>query len=370
MVYAPRESSLTARDGRLKMGLFAANLTGGGAITTVPERWKPTWENNLELARLADDAGLELMLPVARWIGYGGETDFQGVSLETVTWAAGLLAATKRINVFSTVHTAFIHPIVAAKQMATVDQIGQGRFGLNVVCGWNKPEYDMFGYDLPEAHTDRYGHGKEWLEIIRRIWTETERFDWDGKYFSLRNVAGSPKPHGGTVPPVMNAGSSAEGRDFAAANTDVLFTSISEIDKAATDIAEFKASARRTYGRDIEVFTNCYVVCRPTREEARAYHHYYAVENADQAAVERLMSLSGLYAKSFPPDVFTRFKERFAGGHGVYPLIGTPDDIADEIERVVQAGFSGLVVNFVNYLDEFPYFRDEVLPRLAAKGLR
>src|SRR5882724_1665790 len=88
------------------------------------------------------------MLPIARWIGYGGETDFHGSVLETLIWATGLLANTKHINVFATVHTAFIHPLVAAKQLATADQLSHGRLGLNVVAGWNKPEYDAFGIDL------------------------------------------------------------------------------------------------------------------------------------------------------------------------------------------------------------------------------
>ncbi|GIR69686.1 MAG: hypothetical protein CM15mP74_09370 [Halieaceae bacterium] len=89
------------------------------------------------------------MLPIARWIGYGGETDFHGNVLETVTWAAGLVAHSQNIQVFATVHTAFNHPIVVAKQLATLDQLSNGRIGLNVVAGWNKPEYDAFGMDLP-----------------------------------------------------------------------------------------------------------------------------------------------------------------------------------------------------------------------------
>lgn len=365
-----RENRLTANDGRLKLGLFAANCAGGGAITTVPERWEATWDNNLALAQMADSAGLELMLPVARWVGYGGSSNFQGTVLETISWAAGLLASTRDINVFSTVHTAFSHPIVAAKQLATADHIGRGRLGLNVVCGWNKPEYEMFGYDLPGDHTDRYAFGQEWLDIVRRVWTDETPSDWHGQHFQLKGVVGEPKPVGGTLPPILNAGSSTEGRDFAARNSDFLFTSISEIDKGSEDLRAFKSMANLKYNRDVRAFTTAYVVCRPTRAEAEAYHHYYAVENADTEAVDRLMSLSGLYAKSFPPEVFTKFKERFAGGHGVYPLIGSPDDIADELERIYQASFSGVVVNFVNYLDEFPYFRDEVLPRLAAKGIR
>lgn len=132
-------------DNKFKLGFFAANCSGGMAVTQLPERWQNTWENNLKLAKLADAAGIEFMLPIARWIGYGGTTDFHGSVLETMTWAAGLLAHTQHINVFATIHTACNHPVVLAKQIATIDQIGRGRAGLNIVCGWNKPEYDAMG---------------------------------------------------------------------------------------------------------------------------------------------------------------------------------------------------------------------------------
>ena len=58
---------------------------------------------------------------------------------------AGLLASSKRITVFGTVHAPLFNPIIAAKMMMTADHIGQGRFGLNIVCGWNEDEFEMFG---------------------------------------------------------------------------------------------------------------------------------------------------------------------------------------------------------------------------------
>ena len=61
----------------LKIGLFGANCSNGLAATTVPERWEANWDNNLSLARMADEAGLEFMLPIARWRGFGGESHFQ-----------------------------------------------------------------------------------------------------------------------------------------------------------------------------------------------------------------------------------------------------------------------------------------------------
>ena len=66
-------------ENKLKLGFFSPNCSSGMAVTRAPERWENTWNNNIALAQLADEAGIEFMLPIARWIGYGGETDFHGV---------------------------------------------------------------------------------------------------------------------------------------------------------------------------------------------------------------------------------------------------------------------------------------------------
>ncbi len=364
-----RTNNSMFNDNKLKLGVFSPNCSGGMAITTVPERWDASWENNRTLALMLDEAGIEFILPIARWVGYGGETDFQGATLETMTWCTGLLACTRQITVFATAHASFHHPIVAAKMCATMDQISAGRFGLNIVCGWNKHEYDMFNIELPDSHDVRYSYGQEWFDVVRRIWTSEEPFDWSDRFFTLRHVYGNPKPFGGALPPVMNAGSSEQGRDFAARNADYLFTVLIDLESGRQNVVSIKERAK-AYGREIGVFTTSYVVCRPSRKEAEDYHDHYANRHADWPAVDRLMALQGLHAKSFPPEAFTHFRNRFAAGHGVYPLVGTPDHIADEMARIHDAGFAGTTITFVDYNAEFPYFRDEVLPRLEAKGLR
>src|ERR1700731_2178732 len=130
-----------------KIGFFGPNCSSGRYCTTVPERWSGDWDDNLRLARMMDDAGIDFMLPIGRWKGYGGDTDYQGTTLETIIWATALLAATKRITVFGTVHAPIFNPVVAAKEMVTADHIGEGRFGLNIVVGWNEGEFDMFGVE-------------------------------------------------------------------------------------------------------------------------------------------------------------------------------------------------------------------------------
>ncbi len=365
---APGRNESMFNSNRLKLGIFAPNCSSGLAVTKVAERWDASWTGNLELARQADAAGIEFILPIARWRGYGGETNFEGSTLETITWASGLLAQTSGITVFGTVHAPLVHPILAAKQMVTADHIGQGRFGLNIVCGWNQDEFDMFGQAQRE-HDRRYEYGQEWWEVVRRIWSDPGEFDYAGDFLRLRRVCGDPKPWGGRRPAVMNAGSSRAGRAFAARNADFLFTVLIDLDKGRQDVASISRLASQL-NRRIGIFTTAYVVCRRTCGEAEEYHRHYAREEADWDAVDRLMELQGLHAQSFPPEAFQLYRDRFAGGHGVYPIVGDPDSVAAELERISQAGFAGTTVSFVNYTEEFPYFRDEVLPRLERKGLR
>jgi FMNH2-dependent dimethyl sulfone monooxygenase len=203
-------------DNLLKLGFFGANCSSGRYVTKVPERWSGNWEDNLRLVLMMDEAGMDFMLPIGRWKGYGGDTDYQGAAYETITWASGLLAATKRITVFGTVHAPLFPPLIAAKMIVTADHIGRGRFGLNIVCGWNENEFDMFGVK-PGDHDARYRQGQEWIDVLRRAWTEDD-FDFKGEFFNLKGVREKPKPYGGTLPLTMNAGASGDGRAVALRN--------------------------------------------------------------------------------------------------------------------------------------------------------
>ena len=83
-----------------------------------------------------------------------------------------------------TVHAPLIAPLIAAKEFVTADHIGQGRFELNIVCGWNEGEFEMFGATLSD-HESRYDYAQEWLEIVKLAWSEGEDFDFTGRFFNL-----------------------------------------------------------------------------------------------------------------------------------------------------------------------------------------
>jgi FMNH2-dependent dimethyl sulfone monooxygenase len=229
---------------RFKLGLFGLNCSGGLTMTKAAEHWEASWDNNVKAAKLSEEAGLEFILPVARWHGYRGETDSEGTSLETLTWASGILAETKDLVAFGTVHVPLINPIFAAKQCITADQIGQGRFGLNIVSGWNAGEFEMFGTELLE-HDERYLYSEEWATIVKRVWAEQEPFDFAGKYFNLKRVTIKPKPVGEGRPLLMSAGSSRAGRAFAARHADCLFMVVVDAETLPQEIVALREQAGR-----------------------------------------------------------------------------------------------------------------------------
>jgi alkanesulfonate monooxygenase SsuD/methylene tetrahydromethanopterin reductase-like flavin-dependent oxidoreductase (luciferase family) len=356
---------------RLKLGLFGANCSSGRAVTTVPERWSGSWPDCLKLAQMADDAGIEFMLPIGRWKGYGGETDYQGATFETVTWACGLLANTRRLTVFGTVHAPLIAPLIAAKEFATADHIGEGRFGLNVVCGWNEGEFEMFGATLRD-HESRYEYAQEWLDAIKLAWSAPEDFDFNGRFIGLKKVRAKPKPYGGSRPLIMNAGASSTGQAFAIRNCDALFSHVSSamrLEETAAHVKKVRALAREG-GREIDVYTVGVVTCRPTAREAEEYWRHCIVDNADWAAVDSILAMRNITQETHGQEEFDRLRKHQANGMGGLPLVGDPDMVAQQLAQLAAAGLTGIAVSFVNYLDELPYFCAEVLPRLARLGLR
>ena len=366
-----RERAAMYSGNRLKLGLFGANCSSGRAVTTVPERWSGNWPDCLRLARMADAAGIEFMLPIGRWKGYGGDTDYQGATLETVTWACGLLAQTRRLTVFGTVHAPLIPPLIAAKEFVTADHIGEGRFGLNVVCGWNEGEFEMFGATLRD-HAARYDYAQEWLDIIKLAWSAPDDFDFDGEFFKLRRVRSKPKPYGGSRPLIMNAGASPTGQSFAMRNCDALFSHISygmSLDETAGYVTRLRGTARQA-GREIDVYTVGVVTCRPTEREAEDYWRHSILDHADWAAVDSILAMRNITAATHGTEEFDRLRRHQANGMGGLPLVGDPDTVAQQMARLAEAGLAGIAVSFVNYLDELPYFCTEVLPRLARAGLR
>lgn len=351
---------------KMKLGIFGQNCSFGCTITHAESTFEPTYEHNLKISQQADKLGFELLVPVGRWKGFGGTTDFNGTCLETYTWATAMATQTENIMVFSTSHVPTIHPIMAAKQGATIDHISRGRWGLNIVCGWFSPEMEMFAAKQME-HDSRYRYAGEWLHVIKRLWTE-QNFDHEGDHFQVKDGYMLPKPLQQPYPVLINAGFSPAGQDFSAREVDFNFIQVDTLAHGQEVVRSVKKQAAN-YNREIGIMSYGFVVCRHTEEEAqRAYRS--VIDQGDWVAARNIINLLGVESQSFSDEALTQFAERFIAGWGGYPLVGTPEQVVQEMLKLEQSGIEGLILSWLDYNEELQFFGERVMPLMREAGLR
>ncbi len=355
-------------DQKMKLGLFGTNCSHGLIMSHAPTTYEVTWAHTKAIAQRADQIGFEAMVPVARWKGFGGSTNFNGNCFETYTWAAGLAEATERIAIASTSHLPTIHPIVAAKAATTIDHISAGRFALNLVMGWIPPEMEMFGRQQRE-HDERYAFGQEWIDFATKLWTEEGSFDIDSANFNGFDLEAYPKPHQAPRPVLLNAGNSPAGIDFSARNVDINFASLDTLENIKLYTDKVRAKARDDYQRDIDVMTYGLIVCRDTEQEAKDAFQQ-VVDEGDWGAAGNVIRIAGSGASQSFDHAVKEMQERFIAGWGGYPIVGTPEQVTEELGRLSAAGMGGMIMGMIDYHEELEYFGDNVMPLLKQAGLR
>ena len=233
------------------------------------------------------------------------------------------------------------------------------------MCGWFKPEIEMFGKEqLP--HGERYQMADEWVTCVKRAWTEQD-FTHTGKYYSIKDGYLSPKPIQQPGPILLNAGNSEDGREFSAKEMDFNFitiTTAADAKKLVKDISKRAAS----YKRECGVMSQAFVCCRDTEEEAKEAYDAILKEG-DWEAAKNVMDLLGIESSSFNSTI-NEFSERFVAGWGGYPLVGTPEQVVEKIKELSDFGVEGLILSWLDFRQELQYFGEKVLPLLEQEGLR
>ena len=349
---------------RMQLGLFMPNCSHAYSISTYkpdPTDW--TYDSNLRIARAAEAAGFDFLFPVAKWKGYGGQTDYLGNSLETMTWASAILANTTRIKVFSTVHVPVFHPVATAKMGATLDHIGKGRWGLNIVSGWSELEFGMMGIEVM-PHAERYRRTEAYIEILKGLWTqEPGTFNYECPWYKITNGYVRPQPVQKPHPPIANAGVSEDAKNTVSRLCDWAFISPFSVEQAPEVVADIKARAQR-HGRTVQCACYPYVLWRDTEKEAQEERRRI-VENMDRVAVENWAH--GLQLQSGSFDNFTA--EMYAFGGGGLPLVGTKEQVAEMLKKLYDGGMDGFLMMMLDYYQDTLRFEREILPLLRQMGV-
>jgi long-chain alkane monooxygenase len=331
-----------------------------------------------------------------------------------------LAQVTSQLGFAVTVSATYEPPFAHARRMSTVDHLTKGRIGWNVVTSYLDNAARNFGLDGQIAHDERYERAEEYLEVCYELWegswedgavlrdrargiftdpAKVHYIDHAGTYF---RVAGphlsEPSPQ--RTPVVFQATGSPRGKRFAGQHAEAVFLASSSIEKVAADIAEIRKLAAE-HGRapdDVKIFNHFRFIVGRTREEAEA--------KADEYARFRTVEsrFYGLDLTSYDPDTLLQdvelpaddsgrgpgrylgqFIEEWAGrptvrdllatirrngGVDPFAVVGTPEEIAGQIEEyVARTDLDGFNVHSNVSLESYRDFVELVVPVLQARGL-
>jgi pyrimidine oxygenase len=356
------EFGLPSDRGGKDLGVFLPMANGGWILSTNSPIREASYDYNRRIAVLAEDIGLDFIMSMAKWRGYGGETQQWRYALDSQMLMAALAAVTKRVKVLTTVHTLLQNPAVTAKMIATLDLISNGRAGLNIVTGAYKGEFEqMHAWLNNVGHDERYDLADEWITIIKRLWTE-ESVTFKGKYFTMDDCQSDPKP---TRPPfLVCAGTSTRGMRFTADQADAMFCGGKDDAELAQVSTDMKAMARDS-GRTIKTYTMLNLVIGETEEAAQAEAEYYRA-GFDMEACKGMMRAYGfLDAEIGKENSFVqKARSSFMSSH----LIGAPDMVAKRlIEMVERCDLDGIMLIFPEYLKSMTVFAREIMPQIRAR---
>jgi len=352
----------------MDIGVFIPIANNGWLISTTSPQYMPTFDLNREIVQKAERYGLDFALSMIKLRGFGGKSEFWDHALESFTLMAGLAAVTTRIRLYASVAALTIPPAIVARMASTIDSISHGRFGVNIVSGWAKGEYDQMGLWPGEVHfARRYDYSTEYVRIMRELW-ETGRCDFKGEFFQMNDCRLSPQPQ--TPIKIVAAGQSPRGMQFGAEFCDYNFTLGSGVNTPAAYAPTNKqmlAAAART-GRDVGTYVLFMVIADETDEAAMAkWQHYKAGTDldalawmSDQAGADP-NAAEGSTAKAIAvPEGAINFN--------MGTLVGSYASIARMLDEAAAVpGTKGIMLTFDDFLIGMEQFGQRIQPLMASR---
>jgi len=347
----------------LDLGIFLPNAKGGAIMAeTSPPQYLPTWKLNALNAKVAEEAGFAFLLSMVKWRGFGGTTNHWDYSLESFTLMAACAAVTSRIELYASVAISSIHPAVIAKMTSTIDNISGGRFGVNIVSGWNKLEYQQMGlWKGDEYFKYRYEYATEYLEVLRVLWAKG-RASHEGRFFKLEDCKSYPTPS--RKIPIICAGQSERGLRFTAQHAD--FSFLGGQDDSLADLGKLNAKLQdmaRSYGRNVGAYVLLTVIAEETDEAAFAKRDFY-IEHSDKVAMAEWARVAGMD--------FSRatYKDLAIQTFMAIPYVaGSYGTVAAYLDGLAEQGLAGVCFIFPDYEHDLLRLVDNVLPLLKYRSL-
>lgn len=358
----------------MKFGVFLPNGSNGYIMSTAIEPYLPTWELNKAITIEAERQGLDFVLSMMKFRGFGGETGHWDACLESFSLMSGLAGVTERIGLFPSVTLLAQHPAYVARIMATLDDISGGRAGLNIVTGWNAPEYTQMGMWRGDAYYEqRYDYALDYVSVLRALWRDG-RVTHRSAYFELDDCSCLPTPKNEI--PIVSAGQSPAGRAFVSKIGGHNFV-IAPPGELGPLSAEVRA-AGEAEGTRVGIYALLHVVADETEKRARQTVERI-VAGGDLGAIRYML---GEKAHDPVKDGSSEHV-RSAGASGPlsgdvevgnmafmsFPvLVGSYAQVAEKIDAIASdTDVEGLLFSWPDWVSGIRSFGEEIIPRLECR---
>lgn len=353
----------------MRIGIFIPVGNNGWLISNGSPQYKPSFELEKDIVQRAEALGFDFGLAMVKFHGYGGSSEFWDYALESFTTIAGLAAVTEKLELFASSAVLTLPPAMTARMAVSIDSISGGRFGINIVTGWQAAEYesqglwpgnDYFGY--------RYDYAAEYVDVMKDLWANG-RSNYQGKHFTMDGAQLKPFPSRDI--PIVTAGQSPRGMEFAATHCDYNFLMASGLNTPTAHQAALQqlADANERNGGHCVSLPLFMVISAPTDEEAMAKWNKYH----DEADLEAISWLTGqAYADVDGDDTGTAKTMALPEG-AVNMNMGTIVGSYETVARLLDAaagleGTGGIMIAFDDFTTGLDDFGKYIQPLMKSRA--
>ncbi len=342
----------------MDFGLFIPIANNGWIMSETSPQYMPTFELNKQICQRAEEYGFTFALSMIKLRGRGGRTEHWDYALESFTLMSAIAAVTEKLKLYATVATLTIPPAILARMAVTIDDVAPGRFGINIVSGWQQGEYSQMGlWPGDDYYNYRYDYSTEYVKILKELW-ETGRSDFKGEYFQMDDCQLKPLPHGKIE--IVSAGASPRGQRFTAELCDYNFTHAANPDALRQINAQLEAEAVRA-GRSGQVhnYPLYMVIMDETDEKAQARVDRYNAGHDVQARAT--MQAGAALDKNSQGTSANAMKRTTAVNEEA--VVGSPETVARFFNSLAEVDPNlGVMLIFDDFLEGIERFGKEVMP--------
>jgi len=352
----------------MEIGVFIPIGRNGWIVSTTSPQYNPSFELNKQTTLNAERYGFDFALSMIKLRGFGGKSGFWDQNLESLTLMAGLAAVTSRIKLYATVPTLVIPPAIAARMTSTIDSISNGRFGLNVITGWQRPEYSQMGlWPGDEYFARRYDYAAEYVQIMQELWT-TGVSNFKGEFFRMDDCRLEPRPQ---VPiKLISAGQSDAGMKFIAkyADYNFVFGMGFNTPTACAPTVERLQKASAASGRKVATYGLFMLIAGETDEEALAKWHLYK-EGADDEALRWLTQQSAADTRSGADTNVRHMSSEVSNVNlNIGLLCGSYASVARMMDEIAAIpGLAGVLLTFDEFVSGTQIFGERIQPLMKCR---